>query len=219
MIGACGAEPGCSPGKVGKSYEIIVDCAADRDALVIPAHVNGPNGLLTVLQGQALINVWQNDAVHAVVVSPGIAVTSLHKRILDNREKEYQRQHPVAVLHADDICDPARFTTTGGSCWVKMSTPSLAALDLVEHNLDAPQLLEALNARIEDRDLAIGPSYLMLAGIYRHADGLDRVWETSILPLLAEHHYGSPPAILDRYRLPALRAALAAQHPTPEPPP
>ena len=89
----------------------------------------------------------------------------------------------------------------------------------VEHNLDAPQLLAALNARIEDRDLAIGPSYLMRAGIYRHADGLDRVWETSILPLLAEHHYGSPPAILDRYRLQALRAALAAQQPAPGPPP
>lgn len=88
----------------------------------------------------------------------------------------------------------------------------------VEHNLDAPLLLEALNARIEDRDLAIGPSYLMRTGIYRHEEGLGRVWETSILPLLAEHHYGSPPAVLDRYRLPVLRAALAAQQRPPEPP-
>lgn len=83
----------------------------------------------------------------------------------------------------------------------------------VEHNLDAPQLLDELNARIEDRDLAIGPSYLMRADIYRRTDGLDRVWETSVLPLLAEHHYGSPPGILDRYRLPALREALATQQP------
>ena len=76
------------------------------------------------------------------------------------------------------------------------------------YNTDAPALLDALNERIEERDLAIGPSYLMRAEIYRREDGLDRVWETSILPLLAEHHYGGPPEALDPYRLPALRAAL-----------
>lgn len=77
------------------------------------------------------------------------------------------------------------------------------------HNLDAPEILDALNARIEDHDLAIGPSYLMKPGIYHREDGLAVVWETAILPLLAEHHYGSPPSVLDRYRLPALRRALA----------
>jgi 5-methylcytosine-specific restriction protein B len=81
--------------------------------------------------------------------------------------------------------------------------------DDLPYNLDAPTLLDALNDRIEERDLAIGPSYVMKPDIYRRADGLDRVWETSILPLLAEHHYGSPPEVLNRYRLPALRAALA----------
>lgn len=83
--------------------------------------------------------------------------------------------------------------------------------DDVAHNLDAPVLLDALNARIEDHDLAIGPSYLMLPQIYRREDGLERAWETSILPLLAEHHYGAPIAVLDQYRLGALRDGLAAQ--------
>lgn len=76
----------------------------------------------------------------------------------------------------------------------------------VAHNLDAPELLDALNARIEDRDMAIGPSFLMRPEIYRRPDGLARVWETSILPLLAEHHYGAPPGTLDRYRLDVLRS-------------
>jgi 5-methylcytosine-specific restriction protein B len=77
------------------------------------------------------------------------------------------------------------------------------------HNLDAPALLDALNARIEDHDLAIGPSYLMKPSIYRREDGLESVWETALLPLLAEHHYGSPPSVLDRYRLTTLRQAKA----------
>ncbi|MFB9252186.1 McrB family protein [Sphaerisporangium melleum] len=81
--------------------------------------------------------------------------------------------------------------------------------ELAVHNLDAPDVLDALNARIEDHDLAIGPSYLMKSGVYRRENGLAVVWETAILPLLAEHHYGSPPNVLDRYRLPTLRRALA----------
>ena len=145
-IGACGGTPGCAPGKVGESYEKIVRCAADRAALVIPAHVNGPNGLLTVLQGQALIRAWRNDEVHAVAVSPDRPLTALHERILRNMELEYERTHPPARLHADDISDPARLGTEGGSCWVKMSTPSLAALDLAARTsetrvrLDNPML-------------------------------------------------------------------------------
>lgn len=47
--------------------------------------------------------------------------------------------------------------------------------------------------------------------IYRSKDGLARAWDTSILPLLADHHYGAPPVALDKYQLAALRAALTAQ--------
>ncbi|MGH2892320.1 MAG: TrlF family AAA-like ATPase [Solirubrobacteraceae bacterium] len=129
-IGACGGTPACAPGNVGNNYAEIVRCVVGRRALVIPAHVNGPNGLFTVLQGQALKRAWCNEDVHAVAVSPGQALTPLHERILENKEQEYRRPHPVARLHADDINDPARLGTQGGTCWVKMSTPSLTALDL-----------------------------------------------------------------------------------------
>jgi hypothetical protein len=46
--------------------------------------------------------------------------------------------------------------------------------------------------------------------IYRHEDGLNRVWKNSILPLLAEHHYGGPPSLLNRYRLASLLGESAA---------
>lgn len=53
------------------------------------------------------------------------------------------------------------------------------------------RLLQALNAEIgiEERDLQIGPSYLMTPENERR-DGLARVWEHSILPVLEEHYYG-----------------------------
>lgn len=50
-------------------------------------------------------------------------------------------------------------------------------------------LLDELNARIDDPDFKIGPSYLMRKAVYADG-GLDLAWETAILPLLEEHHYG-----------------------------
>ncbi len=80
----------------------------------------------------------------------------------------------------------------------------------IVYHADAPDLLDALNRAIDDRDLAIGPSYLMHSYVYQRPDALAEVWETSILPLLEEHHYGSPREVLDRYRLDALRKTLDA---------
>ncbi|MEV6000376.1 DUF4357 domain-containing protein [Streptomyces griseomycini] len=68
-------------------------------------------------------------------------------------------------------------------------------------------LLDALNARIDDPDFRIGPSYLMKKGVYREG-GLERTWRTKILPLLEEHHYGEGVDVEKRYGLAALRESL-----------
>ncbi|MDN5933440.1 MAG: ATP-binding protein, partial [Pseudonocardia sp.] len=130
-IGACGGRPGCASGQTGSSFAEIVTCAVSRGALAIPAHVNGPDGVLTgLVSGAATITAWRNPEVHAVAVSPGRDVDAHQQQVLANRDPEYERPHPVAVLYADDISDPARLGTPGGSCWVKMAVPSLAALRL-----------------------------------------------------------------------------------------
>ncbi|MFK0119514.1 DUF4357 domain-containing protein [Streptomyces sp. NPDC090994] len=75
-------------------------------------------------------------------------------------------------------------------------------------NVEPARLLETLNARVNDADFAIGPSYLMKPGVYRDG-GLERTWRTKILPLLEEHHYGESLDVTARYGLDALRE----QHP------
>jgi 5-methylcytosine-specific restriction protein B len=78
----------------------------------------------------------------------------------------------------------------------------------------AADLLGALNTRIADRDVKIGPSYLMRpdAGT---AAGLERIWRTAILPLLDELHYGDPSVDVHRlYGLASLRASLPATTPS-----
>jgi 5-methylcytosine-specific restriction protein B len=102
-------------------------------------------------------------------------------------------------------------------------TGSLLARWSEHHGLGgvAANLLAELNRRIDDPDFRIGPSYFM-----RHTgpdafsrDRLERIWRTSILPLLQEHHYGQWDQVASRYQLDGLLAAASADsEPAPEPP-
>jgi 5-methylcytosine-specific restriction enzyme B len=81
---------------------------------------------------------------------------------------------------------------------------------------DAALLLDELNTRIRDADAAIGPSYLMDERIYQRHDGLDRVWQYSIMPLLEDLFYGLRD-LAEHYGLPSLRKAITALPDQPEP--
>ena len=59
-------------------------------------------------------------------------------------------------------------------------------------------------------DFKIGPSYFMRRSVHEDG-GLDLVWETSILPLLEEHHFGEQVDVKARYGLKALRRVLEAR--------
>jgi 5-methylcytosine-specific restriction enzyme B len=94
----------------------------------------------------------------------------------------------------------------------------LLARWLTEHRLplDAAHLLDELNKRLEDSDAAIGPSYLMKEEIYRRGDGLDRVWQYEIMPLLGDLFYGQRD-LAEHYGLPGLRKAIGPASAPPEP--
>ena len=61
-------------------------------------------------------------------------------------------------------------------------------------------VLSHLNALIKDDDFKIGPSYFMRDSVYRDG-GLAVTWETSILPLLEEHHFGDGTDVAKEYAL------------------
>ncbi len=74
------------------------------------------------------------------------------------------------------------------------------------------RLLESLNSLIDeqDRDLRIGPSYLMRPEASTE-EGLARIWKYDIMPLLEEHYYGrlSRNDIHKRFGLDAIRVVAA----------
>ena len=57
-----------------------------------------------------------------------------------------------------------------------------------------------LNELIEDEDFKIGPSYFMRKSVHE-GNGMAVVWETSILPLLEEHHFGEGRDVAKDYSL------------------
>ncbi len=74
----------------------------------------------------------------------------------------------------------------------------------------AASLLVELNRRIEDPDFRIGPAYFMKSETpdAHSVENLGRIWRTSILPLLQEHHYGQWESVRSRYELASLLKAI-----------
>ena len=94
----------------------------------------------------------------------------------------------------------------------------LLARWLEENELPAEsaRLLDELNRRIEDSDAAIGPSYFMDKRIYERLDGLERVWQYELMPLLEDLFYGQRD-LVEQYGLASLRKAITTAPAEPEP--
>ena len=74
--------------------------------------------------------------------------------------------------------------------------------------------MATLNAAIEeqDRDLRIGPSYLMREEADTE-EGLTRIWKYDLMPLLEEHYYGrlTRQQIHDKFGLAAIRRSVRGE--------
>lgn len=77
----------------------------------------------------------------------------------------------------------------------------------------AADLLDELNHRLGDPDRAIGPSYLMDLNI-DHPGELELIWESQILPLLADQFHGAGIDVEVEYGLDSLRGGLTDASPT-----
>jgi len=81
-------------------------------------------------------------------------------------------------------------------------------LEARNYPVEVAALHDELNSRISDPDFKIGPSYFMRPAAHDER-GLERVWNTAILPLLEEHHFGDAGVnVKSRYGLDELRKSL-----------
>ena len=129
-IGKCGADPGCDNGTTGEPYAKIMEQMTSAGALSIPAHVNAPPaGLLTTRSGQPLATLIRHKDLHAIGVSPGREPVKDQESVVAGVGM-FERTHPLAVIHADDVMGPRQLRDCGSSTWFKVSALSLESLKL-----------------------------------------------------------------------------------------
>ena len=144
-IGRCGATPGCNNGTTGEPYAKIMEHMTAAGALPVPAHVNvEPAGLLTTRSGQPLATMILHEDLHAIGVSPNAKLAKDQEAVV-NGSGIFERVHPLAVIHADDVMGPRQLRQPGASTWFKVSSCSLESLKLAVRtpetrvSLDDPQ--------------------------------------------------------------------------------
>lgn len=144
-IGRCGATPGCNNGTTGEPFAKIMERMTAAGALPVPAHVNvEPAGLLTTRSGQPLAMMILHEDLHAIGVSPNAKLAKDQEAVV-NGSGIFERVHPLAVIHADDVMGPRQLRQPGASTWFKVSSCSLESLKLAVRtpetrvSLDDPQ--------------------------------------------------------------------------------
>jgi hypothetical protein len=130
IIGDCGIHTDDAPSPNGK-YDTVefLDHAKGWGAATIAAHVSSASGLLQVLNGQPRVAAWTNSNMIACSIPGPLEEAPANlRKILENREDQYRKQHGAAILNARDVNGPAGAREAGASCWIKMVRPSVEGL-------------------------------------------------------------------------------------------
>ena len=130
VLGDCGIHDESVPSPVGKyTAEELLAKAEGWGAVCVAAHVAGKGGLLKVLSGPARMAAWRSTALHACSLPGPISnAPQAIRQILENKNTQYKRDQPVAVVNASDVGSAVALTKAGTSCWVKMSEVSIEGL-------------------------------------------------------------------------------------------
>ncbi|ARL23920.1 TrlF family AAA-like ATPase [Burkholderia pseudomallei] len=130
-IHACGIHNDDKESPLGELHASeLLEQAADWPAQVIAAHIAGAGGLFRALQaGQARSAIWRHDNLHACSLPGPISAAPEDVRpILENKNADYAREHPIAVLNCQDVCSPEDLAKAGTTCYVKMTRPTVEGL-------------------------------------------------------------------------------------------
>lgn len=99
------------------------------NAVCIAAHVTKTSGLLSHLKGQSAINAWRSPDLFACsTLIPVEQEPDNFRQILLNKDPNYRRDRPVAIINAKDVNGPDELMLPGATCWIKMQGVSIEGL-------------------------------------------------------------------------------------------
>lgn len=130
ILGDCGIHDQSHPPTAIK-YDVheLMQESTKWNCICIAAHVASEKGLLQVLDNQARMAAWKSKHLLACSL-PGPAEDAPQnlKPILLNKNPDYLRDQPVAVINAQDVSSLKDLEKTGSSCWIKMSNVTIEGL-------------------------------------------------------------------------------------------
>lgn len=131
ILGDCGIhrDEAASPTGRYDVIEFLKTAIHSWGAVCVAAHVASDGGLLKRLSGQPAIKAWTSPHLLACAL-PGPITDAPNgiRQILGNKNADYRRDRPVAVINAQDVSSPEDFDKPGASCWIKMSAVSVEGL-------------------------------------------------------------------------------------------
>ena len=131
ILGDCGihGEETTSPTGKYDVTEFLKESHGNWGSVCVAAHVASDGGLLNKLSGQPRINAWTWPHLLACALPGPVSDAPDNIRpIIENKNPEYLRDRPVAVINAQDVSSPEDFSKAGSSCWIKMSNVTLEGL-------------------------------------------------------------------------------------------
>lgn len=131
ILGDCGIHEDEKASPTGK-YDVIEFLKESRNnwgSVCVAAHVAGDGGLLNKLSGLPRINAWTCSHLFACALPGPVGDAPENVRpILENKNPDYLRDRPVAVINAQDVSSPEDLSKPGASCWIKMADVTLEGL-------------------------------------------------------------------------------------------
>ena len=109
--------------------ELLERCQKKWRGACIAAHVAAERGLLRALKGQSRARVWKSSYLMAAALpGPIDGAPEDLRSILRNKDPEYLRERPVAVINANDVNCPEDLSRPEYSCLIKMSEVTIEGL-------------------------------------------------------------------------------------------
>ena len=118
-------EDGVRPSSLG-GHELL-KCVEELGGFVYAAHVTQANGLLK----QKLPHLWMDRRLRAAQIpGPVDDLPPEFKPIALNKNPDYQRDYPIALINAKDVAKPEDLKNPRASCFIKMTRPCFESFQM-----------------------------------------------------------------------------------------
>jgi DNA repair ATPase RecN len=114
---------GVLPSRLGGAA--LLSKVAELKGFCYAAHVTSSSGLLERKQQ----NLWRDEHLVAAQIPGSVAdLPPDFKPIAENKNPEYRRERPLALINAKDVAKPEDLRDPRASCLIKMTRPSFDSL-------------------------------------------------------------------------------------------